>query len=152
MRLLLSITSFILLVSCGSSIDKKNLVNEFIFSDIPTLTKKYGEPEKYSSSTSLDHSLTWRLNDDEDIKVMMFYKTSDFEKPYVARFFNMEMSYLFNDDLGWDPGTLKFNEPEQAMSVKNLKGIKEAKYKTELKLLNIVLDDPNPQTFGTLKY
>ena len=150
MRLLLLITTFILLVSCGSSIDKKNLVNEFIFSDIPTLTKKYGEPEKYSSS--LDNSLTWRLNNDEDIKVMMFYKTSDFEKPYVARFFNMEMSYLFQDDLGWDSGTGKYSELEKAVNVHHLNGIEEAKYKTELKILNIVLDAPNPDNFGTLKY
>lgn len=130
--------------SCGDN--KKELVNDLVFLDVKTLTEKYGE----SNCCSVDNSIHLKLED--DVSAMVFYEDAKMTKPEIVRVKGMDFDpELFYYDLGWDLPHLDWQKIIGKMTVTGLKGIKNATYSKAGSILNIVVDDPNVETFGKRK-
>ncbi|PCH69408.1 MAG: hypothetical protein COC06_07635 [Bacteroidales bacterium] len=141
---LYSILTVILFSSCSNN--KKELVNDLVFLNVKTLTAKYGEP----NCCSADNSIHFKLED--GINAMVFYKDAEMTKPEVVRVKGMDFDpELFYNDLGWDLPHLDWQQALGRMTVTGLKGIKNATYNKTGSMLNIVIDNPNIETFGKRK-
>lgn len=134
----------LLLISCGGG-NQKEIVNDFTFKSIEDLSTIYGKPIINKALKSYE----WKL--DNNLKVLMFFETENMEKREILRFTNLDVDPdIFYYDLGWETPVFKSNDFYTI--AEGLQGIKKAMYQKNLQTLNIELDNPNSQSFGTKKH
>lgn len=143
-KILLSLA--ITLTACSGGQDKKELLSDLVFLPAQQLQQKY---ENASPVDSTDNSVTLKFSDGY---ATVWYLDNDQKNAEVVRFKGLGFDpELFYNQLGWDLPHLDWQKSLGKMKVTDIHGINNATFVKSLDILDIQLENPQPQTFGKRK-